>query len=44
MESVPFFIVGLYGLVFLISGLIIVWLIVKRIRDKKGERFEDRSN
>jgi len=40
----PLAIVALYGLGIIASVVIIVYLIVKRIEDKKKETFEDRDN
>jgi hypothetical protein len=44
VENIPFIFISLYALGALISLGIITWLIVKRIKAKKEEKFEERSN
>jgi len=44
MDAIPFLMLGFYGLGFLTILIIIFFLIVKRVKDKKKETFEDRNN
>ncbi len=44
MNKFTMFIIAIELFLFVISLLIIVFLIFKRIKDKKKENFEDRTN
>ena len=44
METVPIVMLGLYVLGAIASVVIIIYLIVKRIEEKKKEDFDDRDN
>jgi hypothetical protein len=44
MDTMAKVIIGIEALLFIASIVIIIFLIIKRIKDKKSENFEDRSN
>lgn len=44
MEVIIEIVWGVYGLLFGIGGVILIYLIFRRIRIKKTEDFEDRDN
>jgi len=44
METLAYWIAGVEGLLLLIGIVLIVYLIVRRIRTKKGEDFGGRTN
>ncbi len=44
MDGLAFLIIGLEGLLFLATALVLVWLIARRIKQKREETFEKRDN
>lgn len=44
MESLIFIIPALQVIFFILCGVALVYFLLKRIRDKKSEQFEDRDN
>ena len=44
MEKIPFLMMFVYGAFFAISGIIIIYLIVQRIKNRGKEGFEERDN
>lgn len=44
METVPFLMAIVYGLLFGVSFIIVIYLIVQRIRNRGKEDFEKRDN
>ena len=34
----------LYGMAFIILGLLLIYFLIKRVKDKKNENFEQRKN
>lgn len=44
MEMAGSLITKLYGAIFAVGAVLIVYLIFKRIKEKKEENFEDRDN
>lgn len=44
METFGFFVIGFYALGFIAVLSIIIFLIVKRVKDKEKENFEKRDN
>lgn len=44
METIPYIMIGLYGLGAVISLVIIIVLIAKRLKAKQNETFEKRDN
>lgn len=44
MHTISYLMRFLYGLFFIISGVIIIYLIVKRIKNRGKEGFEERDN
>lgn len=43
MELIPYFIIWLYGIIFVLLIIAIIYVIVKRVRDAKNENFEKRD-
>ena len=44
METLPFFMMFLYGSFFTITAVIVIYLVVKRIKNRGNEGFEERDN
>lgn len=44
METMPFLILAIYGIGVIITICALIWVISKRIAEKKKENFENRDN
>jgi flagellar biosynthesis protein FliR len=44
MDTVPYLTIFVYGSFFTISGIIIIYLIMKRLKNRGKEGFEERDN
>lgn len=44
LSSAEWFVIGFHVLFWGILGILLIYLVFKRIQDKKSENFEDRDN